>query len=81
MTSLLLAALISMSPAEAHAVNHKHHARPHSHHHRARPPAVRTGFTWVWVSGHWQRRGPRLVWVRGHWNLRPNVPNHHHHRR
>ncbi len=82
MTSLLLAALIAVSPAEAKG-NH-HHAKPahHHHHHRkVKKPKAQHGFTWVWVSGHWQKRGHKTIWVWGHWDLRPVVPHRHHRHR
>ena len=82
MTSLLLAALLSVSPAEAHNTQ-KRHAKPHIQHHKNHKPAVKRGFTWVWVSGHWERRNHSTVWVWGHWDLRPTprVQKHHPHKR
>ena len=79
MTSLMLAVLMAVAPAEAHK-NH-HHARPH-HHQRAHKPLAKRGFTWVWVPGHWQRVGHTTVWVWGHWDLRPvALPPKHYRRR
>ena len=77
MTALILATLIGLAPAEAHTA--RHHAKP-AHHHRHRPPAAPAAqnMRWVWVPGHWVRRGHRTVWVWGSWELRRAVPNHSH---
>ena len=76
MTAILLAALIGMQPAEAHT--QRHQARPPKHHHRSQKPRAVPQRQWVWVSGHWQRRGHSTVWVWGTWQLRPVAKQHSH---
>ena len=75
MTAILLAALIGMQPAEAHTG--KSHARPPKHHQKAKKPRAVPQRQWVWMSGHWQRRGHSTVWVWGYWQLRPAAPHAH----
>ena len=76
MISLLAASLLSMNVASADIVvrvtppwwNRRHRHYSHCSH---RPPANPNG-QWVFVPGHWERRGPhKSVWVHGHWKIAP----------
>jgi len=79
MTAILLAALIGIQPVEAHT-GHRHQARPNQHHQRSYKPRAVPHKQWVWVVGHWQRKGHKTVWIWGHWDLRP-VAHHRHQNR
>lgn len=82
MTSLILALMLGVAPADAAGVRvifrvntpPKHHVCTHpgvyEHRHHNRSPSHKIGGTWVWVPKHRVKHARHYHRVPGHWEFR-----------